>query len=417
MRQNNLFRAASLKRLSDPEDLDRTLTVVTTKAWMAAAALTAMVAATVVWSFEGEVSTYVQSQGILLNRDGKIFDAATLGNGVLIDILPEVGDTVEKGSIVGEIANFEAMERYRSALALVEERTIAVEELETAMAAEDALIGGNVEQQRQRLERLEHNNRTSVETARQRLEDYRQLFEERIVTRAAVERSQHAYDQAQRELFATLQQRDDLEAAEIRRQTERRVRISEAEARRQAAERQANELEALINTQHIAAPVSGLVIEIKATIGTVLQSGQPVLSIETGQEQLEMLVYLPAAEGKRVEPGMEVLVSPTTVRREEYGAIRGVVEYVSLFPTSLESMISTLQNRTLAQAIAANGTPYTGRVALLPDPETMSGFAWTSPRANEKTISAGTLATAEVKVESQPPITLVVPLIRETLGL
>ena len=417
MRQNNLFRAASLKRLSDPEDLDRTLTVVTTKAWVATVTLAAMVAAIVVWSFEGEVPTYVKSQGILLNRDGKIFDAATLGSGVLTNILTEVGDTVEQGSIIAEIANSEATERYRSALALVEERTIAVAELKMAMAAEDELIVRNVEQQRQRLEQLERNNRTSVEKAYQRLEDYRQLFEEHIVTRAAVERSQNAYDQAQRELFSTLRQRDDLEATEIRRQTERRVRISEAEARQQAAERQANELEALINTQHIAAPVSGLVIEIKATIGTVLQSGQPVLSIETGQEQLEMLVYLPAAEGKRVEPGMEVLVSPATVRREEYGAIRGVVEYVSPFPASLESMIATLQNRALARTIAANGAPYAGRVKLLADPETVSGLAWTSPKAAEKTISVGTLATAEVKVESQSPITLVVPLIRETLGL
>ena len=164
MRQNNLFRAASLRRLSDPEDLDRTLTVVTTKAWIATATLAAMVAAIVVWSFEGEVPTYVKSQGILLNRDGKIFDAATLGSGVLTSILTEVGDTVEQGSIIAEIANFEATERYRSALALVEERTIAVAELKMAMAAENELIVRNVEQQRQRLEQLERNNRTSVET-------------------------------------------------------------------------------------------------------------------------------------------------------------------------------------------------------------------------------------------------------------
>ncbi len=411
------FRQEALKRLANPEELDRTLSVTTSRGWIAAAAMMAMAVAVIVWSFKGEVSTYVPSQGILLNSGGAIVDAVATGAGNLTSISVEVGDTVEEGQAIGETANFETMERYRSALDLIEEREAALADLKAALAREDAAIAQNVARQRGRLEELERSGRQSIGTARQRLDDHTRLFEENVVTRLTVERSQQAFDRAQRDLFNTMRQLDDLEAREIQRKNENDARISEAEARLQAAERQANELDALIETQRVLAPVAGAVTEIKATVGAVLRPGTPLVSIETGERRLELLMYLPSAEGKRVEPGMEVLVSPNTVRREEHGSLRGVVENVSAFPASLDSIVATLQNRELAQSVAASGPPYAGRVSFVPDPATESGFAWTSPKAASQTVTAGTLATAEVKVSGRAPITLVVPLIKEALGL
>ena len=411
------FRHLALKRLSSPEELDRSLAVTTPKGWLAVVALTVVAAAVVVWSFEGKVSNYVPSQGILVNRGGKIVDAVATGNGTLMRILPAPGDAVEAGDIVAETANFETAERQRGARALVDERVTAVAELREAIASENALVEDNVARQRERLSQLESSARESVESARTRLEDHLRLFDERVITRITVERSQQALDRAQRELFDTLRQRDDIEASEIRRRNEQRGRLGEAEARRQAAERAANEVAALVDTQRIVAPVSGVITEVKAAIGAVLRPGEPVASIETGAEQLEMLMYLPAAEGKKVAEGMEVLVSPSTARREEFGSVLGVVEYVSEFPSSLESIVATLQNPALAQRVSASGAPYAGRVSLVRDPTTASGFAWTSPKASGETLEAGTLATAEVRTGARAPISLAVPLIKEALGL
>lgn len=411
------FRQAALKRLSSPEELDRSLAVTGSKRWIAAATLFVIAALTIFWSLVGEVSSYVPSQGILLNRGGAVVDAVATGNGALTRIVPAVGDRVAAGDVVGEMTNFETMERYRGALALVEERTTGLAELNASIAEEEALIAENLTRRRARLAELERSGRAAVDAARARLEDHERLFEERVVTRVTVERSQQALDRARRELFATLRERDDLEANELQRDNERRRRVSEAEARLQAAERAANEISAQIETQRVPAPVSGVVSEIKAAVGAVLQPGQAVVSIETGAEQLEMLIYLPAAEGKRVEPGMEALVSPSTVRREEYGALKGVVESVSAFPASLESIVATLQNRNLAQSLSRSGPLYAGRVSLVPDPATASGFAWTSPKAANETLTAGTLATAEVKTGGRAPISLAIPLVKETLGL
>ena len=413
----NLFRQAALDRLSSPEQLDRALTVTTSKTWLALTAIAAMAAAAVAWSVVGQVPTYVQANGILLSHGGAVVDAVPSSVGTLSRIVAAVDDEVKEGETVAEITNREVIERHRGALALVKERERALAEFKEAAAEEDALIGKNTARQRRRLERIERSGRQQLEIAGERLENHRRLYEERIVTRVTVDRSQQAFDRAQRELFSTIGERDNLEAREQRRQNERRVRLAEREARLQAAERQANEIKTQLETQRVLAPVAGRVTEIKATIGAVLRPGQPVLSIKTEEGALGVLIYVPPAEGKKIEPGMEALVSPSTVRREAHGSLKGKVESVSSFPASQEGMIAVLQNRSLVQILSQDGAPYSGRVLLDPDPSTASGFAWTSPKASEETLTSGTLASIEIKTESQAPIHLVVPLLKETFGL
>lgn len=412
-----LFRKSALERLATPEQLDRALSVTTAKAWLALVTLMAMAAAVVVWSFVGAVSTYVSANGILLNRGGVVVDAVPSNAGTLTVIVPAVGDLVEAGSIVAETTHRETAERYRSARAAVEERAQALAEERSRAAAADALIEGNLTRQRRRLAQLERSARQSVEAARERLEDHRELFEERVVTRVSVERSQQAFDQAQRELFDVTRRGDDLESQELRRRHDRNARIADAESRLRTAESRANELMASLDTRRVLAPVSGRVIEIKASVGTVLNPGQPLLSIETIGDGLEALVYVPPSDGKRIRAGMRALVSPVTVRRESSGAILGTVENISEFPLSLDGMVAVLQNRDLARNFSQGGPPHSSRIILASDPTTASGFAWTSPKGAEITLTSGTLLSVEIAVESQPPIALVVPLIKELSGL
>ena len=417
MADTKLFRESSLKRLSSPEQLDRALYVTTSRWWLAVLALAVVMTAVAVWSVRGEVSSYVTAQGILLSSGGRIVDAVASGSGILARIHPAVGDAVEKGELVGETTNSEVSERYRSAADLVAQHTRTVETLKAALAAEDSLIRENVVQQHRRLNELERSIRQSMEAARENLESYRRLFEEGIATRTTVEASQQIFDEAQRDLFETLRRRDELNAREILRRNTNEARLAESRAHREEAKRRLNELETSLGAQRLVAPAAGRVTEIKATVGTVLGPGQPVISIETGTERIEMLIYIAPADGKRVTPGLPALVSPSTVRREEHGAVKGTVEHVSAFPASLEGILATLQNRNLAETISQGGAPYAGRITLVPDPSTASGFAWTSPKGSSRTLTSGTLATAEIKVETRAPIALVVPLVRETFGL
>jgi HlyD family secretion protein len=65
----------------------------------------------------------------------------------------------------------------------------------------------------------------------------------------------------------------------------------------------------------------------------------------------------------------------------------------------------------------AQGAPYAARVKLLPDASTASGYAWSAGSGPPLVLSSGTTASADITVRRQAPITLVLPLLREKLGI
>ena len=410
-------RKAPGGRFQTPEHLDRALYVTTPKAWLALLVLMVIVGAAVAWSITGKVSTYVQAEGIVLSRGGMIVDAASSAGGALSRILPSVGDTVAEGELVAEVFDAETMARYVSAVSLAEERAQILKDREVEAEQEIALAAENIARQRARLDELERTGRDLVNRIRERLRQDEDLLARGITNRATIERGEQALDLARRNLFDALRRRDEMEAAHLRRVNDLKARVAEAKAEQVAAGHRVNELATVIEAWHIKAPASGRVTEIKAQPGATLEPGDPVLDIETGRESVDVLFYVSPADGKRIEVGMPALVSPATVKREEYGSMTGTVESLSEFPASVAGMVAVLKNRELAMSFSRNGPPYTGRVALTLDPSTVSGFAWTSPQAKDVDITPGTLATIEVEVTRRPPAALAVPWIAERLGL
>ena len=190
-----------------------------------------------------------------------------------------------------------------------------------------------------------------------------------------------------------------------------------ADARIGEAEEEVAGLKASLETAQVVAPASGRIMEIAAYQGAVVQPGTRIMSIESGGAGLEVLAYIPSDVGNRIKPGMSALVYPVTHKREEVGGIRGDVISVSEFPVTSEGIVSVLQNSELAQTFTRNGPPYSARISLQVDKSTNSGYRWTSPKANAVALTNGTLVSVEVAEKVQAPIELVVPLIRETLGL
>jgi HlyD family secretion protein len=128
------------------------------------------------------------------------------------------------------------------------------------------------------------------------------------------------------------------------------------------------------------------------------------------------IVYLPAAEGKKIRPGMTAQVSPSTVKREEYGFMLGQVTSVGEFPASRQGMLRVLGSEELAGQFAAIGAPIEVRVSLLPEAASISGYQW-SAKEPDLTIANGTLCTVQIVLERKRPISLILPILRETLGV
>jgi HlyD family secretion protein len=151
--------------------------------------------------------------------------------------------------------------------------------------------------------------------------------------------------------------------------------------------------------------------------GDVVDPGVPILTLEVLSEELMAVVFVPASAGKQVQPGMEVRVAPSTVKREEYGSIQGEVSWVSEFPATARGMERLLANEDLVGRLLERGPPIQVHVTLRRDEATPSGFAWSSSLGPDLEITSGTLAEGSVIVRRERPIHLVIPRLRETLGV
>ena len=236
------FLETARRRRSTPERLDRTLSVTPARGWIALLSIFAAASAVVAWSVVGEVATYVEAHGFLLNRGGKVVDATANGHGWLTEISVAVGDEIEKGAVVASIENEQVSARHASALALVEERTRTFDALKISIAEESRAVRANNARRRGHLDELEATARKTLQSARASLENGRRLFDERVVTRSYLRRAEQEFNDARRALLELSRDRGNLEASEIAYENEKEIRIGEAAAEVEAAKRRASEL-------------------------------------------------------------------------------------------------------------------------------------------------------------------------------
>ena len=127
-------------------------------------------------------------------------------------------------------------------------------------------------------------------------------------------------------------------------------------------------------------------------------------------------MYLPVKEGKKVQPGMAVQVTPDTVERERFGGIVGKVAAVSPLPVTREGVLSTVGNSDLVREIMSEGACLEVSVHLQPD-TTLSGYRWSSSRGPKLTISSGLTVQGRVTVEGRSPATYLIPFLRDASGV
>jgi HlyD family secretion protein len=166
----------------------------------------------------------------------------------------------------------------------------------------------------------------------------------------------------------------------------------------------------------INASSDGRVLDLFVQKGAFVQAGSAIGTVvrETqATENTSVMMYVPLEQGKQVREGMEVNVSPSTVKREEYGYIIGRVKNVTEYAVTQESMMATLQNQQLVQAFSGDSAVMAVEVELLRSPDTESGYLWSTPKGAPITIDAGTVCSAEIKVSSQRPADMVLPFIRK----
>ena len=151
----------------------------------------------------------------------------------------------------------------------------------------------------------------------------------------------------------------------------------------------------------VVSPYAGQVLEIRMSVGSLVQVGTPIISLQPDVDSLEAVLYVPAEKAKELRPGMEAEILPTTVRREEYGFIRGNVVFVSDYPATEAAFMRVFENPPLVRALSAGGPVTEVRVDMTTDGHTPSGYRWSSRRGAPVTLSGGTLCLGEIVTRKQ----------------
>jgi len=414
--KRQIFRKSALDRLSSPEQLDMLFQVVRPAFWVTLSAMLLLLGVLAAWGFYGTVTTLVSGQGILLRHDAHV-DAPSPGTGRLESIYVDIDDPVEKGQVIARLAQSELWHQIAELRGRLEilriERTMGTEMGDSKKMLESEYLA----RRRQALNSSIKVARDRADSLREQLEQYDALYAKKYITRSQYLEVKDRYNAALQDILSFNEElaRLPMTAADSTSQIERQ-RI-DVDMRLLTAEKQLAALEDRYDLEtSIRSPASGRVLEVFKSEGQVISAGEALLSVEKVLDDgtpLYVHAFVQPQDGKKILPEMEAQISPSVVKQEEFGILRGRVTHVSSFPASARGMTRVLGNEQLVQTLSRGGAPITVMMALYPSKETESGYVWSSGDGPPLELQSGTLCGVTVVVRRQAPVTLVLPFLKK----
>ncbi|HWR56734.1 MAG TPA: NHLP bacteriocin system secretion protein [Negativicutes bacterium] len=445
-----LFRKVALDKLASPEQLDQLITVTNPKAWFALIAVGCILATAVIWSILGSIPTKVSGQGVIAKSSG-VYNIVNDSSGQISDIRVAVGDQVKKGQVVARIDQPELVEQ--------------INELKTTLEKLKKLDGNGIGQSggqdvgpeladlydlNQKIKEAKaalpyaaadykHDLQIaaiSLEQAKVSESDKKLQLDQITALYQAGVVSESDFKNAQRdwELQRLAVQAAEEDLAKLTADQDRNKNLGQAQLSLQLLEEQFAATKAakitetedkikelqdkLVFSSEIVTQVDGRVVEVNVNKGDMIGPGKYLFSLEREGSTitLEAVMYVPADKGKNILPGMEALISPSTVKKEEYGCIVGRVTAVSEYPATTQNMMHTLGDEGLVADLAGESASLEMHIDLTVDDSTESGFKWTSPQGPPVKIASGTLCSGSVTVSEERPLSMVIPMLKKAFS-
>lgn len=467
--QSKIFREVSLKRLSSPDQLDQQMKVTHPMGWLALFALGTIILFAIFWGFMGSIESTVSGKGILI-KTGGVFDISPHSPGRITDVYVSTDDIVQKGAIVARVSQPELVEQIKKKkeelLELEEQRfqisSFNAKDLELQLLninkqgitiqnainnAEDQinLKRELFEKNNENLKISKKNSQDSAKRLQEKIESEKRLLAKGVISK---QKTQNTIEEFKNVLLRIEELKSELKQASVK--LEREIDVTEekianykneleknnikknqlknsTEEKDYSGQIQLNELRRQIELlqndleykTRIHSPFTGKILSVGVDKGELVNQGESIFTLErTGKDiGLKVAAFVPAALGKSIQTGMLAQISPSTVKKEEYGAIVGVVTDVSSFPVTPKQAQRILHNDSLVQTLTREGNPIAVTAEMVPDPETFSGFKWTSPKGPPNPIVSGTICEITITVKKQIPISLVIPLLKKFFGV
>jgi HlyD family secretion protein len=421
--------------------LDTLVRVTTINGWVYLCTLFAVCAAALAFAVLYQVPTKVNGEGILLIDRDTLSQVRVRGTGRLVSLRVKLGDPIAPGDEIGEISQNELDDAIYEAESKLKD-----------VEREDLELTRHEEQERKtQTEAIERVRRAILEaqaTSRDKLKIAESIAESDVRLRVRKYIGNVELLESREKLYLI---KDDLnkgksrlaeldleaikgDAARHRSQLERRLKIQQLKTRLDLDRAK------LSRTSRIVSQYHGRVVQVLSTSGELVREGSPVVllhgpkserSADADEAAYESIIFVPAGEGKKIDIGDTVEVSPATIKREEHGFIRGHVAAIWEMPATKLAMEAALEHPELAEAFLKRYAPGVllrvhvkldergdSSTALVSDPRSLRGnhFHWSTSSGETQPLKTGTMCQAAIVVERQRLIKLILPWTKKTLG-
>ncbi len=474
--KNQLFRKEALEKVASPEQLDQLIKITSPRRWFSLFALGSLVAAGLTWSILGRIPIIVTGRGVLI-YPSKVVTVQASNPGRILELNVEVGEMVKKGQILATIDQSELkkqlqlsrdklaqlrlqdqtatqvqIQRYAlEETATQEQRRTIQQSLQAVQSLTPILRSKGLEvlkRERQNLKQRLQTLRELEPTLKQRRNERENLLRQGAVPKDIALQARQDYISAQAQINEAESQLNQLEVKEADAQREylRNLnQVNELTAQLKALDsRQATQKEQdlTINTTRtkeiqetqrsiaqselqlqksskIISDYTGRILEITAKPGQQLEPGVGIgaIAAQESSAKLVNVVFLPVSEGKKIKPGSQVQITPSTVKREEFGGIEAKVTNISAFPVTQQGAVSLIGNADILPSVLDKGPQLAVFTELQPDSSTFSKYRWSSSTGPQLKMTPGTTTSVRITVEQKKPIEFVLPILKDWSGL
>jgi HlyD family secretion protein len=413
-----IFRQAALERMANPERLDSPLRLVSRSHWLLLGALALAILAALTWAALTQAPVKLTASGILIDRAGLV-EVVANQEGQLQSLLVSPGDLVAPGQAVATLGRPELNRQLLAARGELSEAEARFDRLQTFY------VGQNQRQSGAEAERLATVARTQAALSaeltalQEKAAKLTDLVAKGFVRRDDLLQTQITIADLRERIARLGEDATGVRVGAVQRQGQTGLALLDEQKAVAARRRTLQDLEQrLAEQQTIRAQTAGRVVEVKVNGGDVVGPGSAIATVAPLDQSGRMvaLLYVPAGQGKRIRPGMAAEIAPSTVERAQYGYIRGRVISVAPLPATSAGMRRVLRNDQLVEQLRVGGAPIEVRVALVRDPTTRTGFAWSASKGPAGEVSVGTLAEGRVVVDHIPVIAWLMPGVRRGDG-
>lgn len=416
----SIFRKSALATLSTPDERDELMQVTSPRSWLALAAIGLVISAAVTWSLLGTVPVKIAGQGIFLRSEGvgKVV-APAAGQVAMCEL--KVENKVSRGDIIARIAQPELALELSQAQADLAKARADLEEMEGESYRRDLQLKLEAnERNRQALRQSTPSLQTYLKGIAEKVTSQEQLLREGLITSYTLLQTRRILDDTRNQIMQNGVELARLSADDAALGKAYDEKCKAARKQLMEAEKKLEQAGSKMELSHkVECPFTGRVTEVLTREGDRVLQGAPLVNLELTESdapKLDVLIFLPARDSDKVSPGMVAQISPTFVRKEEYGFMLAQVTEVGSLPVTRERMSKLLNNDSLVENLQGKDVTIEAHAVLEPDPGTVSGYKWSSSAGFPEPVQSGVLFQAQIVVKERKPITLIVPFLKKLTG-